>query len=83
MTQYFNDSPIERAEEDRYGITPFARALAKSIRSIKAPFGTCIALNGPWGSGKSSAINLIRHELESDSDEALEISEFKCWWYKG
>ena len=74
---------IERAEEDRYGITPFARSLAKSIRSIKAPLGTCIALNGPWGSGKSSAINLIRHELESDRDETVEISNFKCWWYKG
>ena len=83
MTQFFNDRPIERAEEDRYGITPFARSLAKSIRSIEAPFGTCIALNGPWGSGKSSAVNLIRHELESASDEALEISDFKCWWYKG
>ena len=83
MTQFFNDSPIKSAEEDRYGITPFARCLAKSIKSIKAPFGTCIALNGPWGSGKSSAINLIRHGLESDGDEALIISDFKCWWYKG
>ena len=83
MTKFFNDNPIKNAEEDRYGITPFARYLAKSIRSIKAPFGTCIALNGPWGSGKSSAINLIRHGLESDGDEALIISDFKCWWYKG
>ena len=83
MTQFFNDNPIKSAEEDRYGIVPFARLLAKSIRSIKAPFGSCIALNGPWGSGKSSAINLIRHELENDSDEALVISDFKCWWYKG
>ena len=83
MAQLFNDSPIEKTEDDRYGVTPFAKALAKSIRSVKAPLGTVIALNGPWGSGKSSAVNLIRHELENADDEALVISEFKCWWYQG
>ena len=45
--------------------------------------GTTIALNGAWGSGKSSAVNLIRCELEKAGDENLVISEFKCWWYRG
>ena len=83
MTQFFNDSPIEKAEDDRYGITPFAKSLAKSIKFIKAPVGTAIALNGPWGSGKSSAVNIIRHELKIADDKTLVISDFKCWWYKG
>jgi hypothetical protein len=47
MHDYFNDSPIETAEDDRYGITPFAKSIAKSILSIKRPIGTTIALNGP------------------------------------
>ncbi len=42
-----------------------------------------MALNGPWGSGKSSAVNLIRRELENAKDETLVISDFKCWWYRG
>ena len=87
MANYFNDSPIETADDDRYGIVPFAQSLAKSIRSIKAPVGTTIALNGPWGSGKSSAVNLIRGELEKAQDNAkddsLVITDFKCWWYRG
>ena len=81
--RYFNDSPIESAEDDQYGITPFAKSLAKSILSIKAPIGTTIALNGAWGSGKSSAVNLIRTELENANDEKLVITDFKCWWFRG
>jgi predicted KAP-like P-loop ATPase len=83
MTDYFNDSPIESPEDDRYGITPFAQALAKSILNIKKPIGTTIALNGPWGSGKSSAVSLIRGELKKVGEETLVLTDFKCWWYRG
>ena len=57
------------SEDDRYGITPFAESIAKSILSIKEPIGTTIALNGPWGSGKSSAVNLA---VRSQSCGALD-----------
>ena len=83
MNRYFNDSPIESAEEDRYAVTRFATALAKTISSIEKPLGTAIALNGPWGSGKSSVINIVRSELEIVGNETLVISDFKCWWYQG
>jgi predicted KAP-like P-loop ATPase len=83
MADYHNDSPIENFEDDRYGVTPFAKALAKSLININAPVGTTIALNGPWGSGKSSAVNLIRRELKNLGDEKLVVSDFKCWWYRG
>jgi hypothetical protein len=56
-----NDKPITAPSEDRYGIDPFAKALASSIRKLAAPEGTVIALNGPFGSGKSSAVNLVLH----------------------
>jgi hypothetical protein len=83
MKNYFNDSPIEDSEDDQYGVTPFAAALAKSILNIEEPIGTTIALNGPWGSGKSSAVNLIRSALSDANDPRLVITEFKCWWYRG
>jgi predicted KAP-like P-loop ATPase len=83
MTDYFNDSPIESPEDDRYGIAPFAQSLAKSILNIHKPVGTTIALNGPWGSGKSSAVNLIRGELKKAGEETLVLTDFNCWWYRG
>ena len=83
MSEYFNDSPIETLDDDRYGITPFAQSLAKSILNIKEPVGTTIALNGAWGSGKSSAVNLIRSELNKANDKTLVVTDFKCWWYRG
>ncbi len=83
MSNYFNDSPIERREEDLYGVASFSEALAKSILNIKDPIGTTIALNGAWGSGKSSTVNLIRAELSEAKDSHLIVTEFKCWWYRG
>jgi hypothetical protein len=83
MTDHFNDSPIENPEDDRYGISPFAESIAKSILNIRKPFGTTIALHGPWGSGKSSAVNLIRAVLAASPDTKLVVTDFKCWWYRG
>ena len=82
MSIILNDRPIKSADDDCYGVASFAKSLAQSIRAIEAPVGTTIALNGPWGSGKTSVINMVRHEIE-DADDDIVISDFKCWWYKG
>lgn len=80
----FNDAPITDPSADRFGIDPFAKALAASIRKIGSPEGTVVALNGHWGSGKSSAVNLVLHHLK-DAVDAGEISiiNFACWWFRG
>lgn len=83
MPQYFNDSPIERPSDDRYGIAPFADTIAKSILNIKDPIGTTIAIHGPWGSGKSSTVNLIKTALAVQKRSDLVVSDFKCWWFRG
>jgi predicted KAP-like P-loop ATPase len=81
---YFNDSPISDPEQDRFGIDPFARALARSIIELNSPVGAAIALNGAWGIGKSSAVNLIRHHLGGNQNhDALVVVDFKCWWFRG
>jgi predicted KAP-like P-loop ATPase len=57
--------------------------LATAVRKIKLPEGTVIALNGPWGSGKSSAVNLILHHLQ-DANQAGDIIvvNFACWRFR-
>ena len=83
MSEYFNDSPIESDADDQYGVTAFASAIATSIVTIKNPIGTTIAINGPWGAGKSSAVNLIRNQLDLKANKNLTVVDFKCWWYRG
>lgn len=79
-----NDKPIAEPSDDRFGIDPFAQTLAASIRKIKAPEGTVVALNGPWGSGKSSAVNLILHHLKDDVAKGeIVVVNFACWWFRG
>lgn len=83
MTDYLNDSPIEDFGQDHYRVGPFAKALAKSFLKITKPVGTTIALHGPWGSGKSSVVNLMKCELVTANDEKLVVNDFKCWWFRG
>jgi len=79
-----NDTPIDDPKEDLYGLDPFARAIAKSIERMDAPEGVVLAINGPWGAGKSSAINLIRHHLHPaiDNDDLVLVT-FNPWWFPG
>ncbi|MBT8766768.1 KAP family P-loop NTPase fold protein [Metapseudomonas boanensis] len=86
MTEHlhYNDQPIENPNEDRFGVDPFARALAASVRKMQSPLGAVIGLNGPWGSGKSSAVNLCKHHLtEAVQANELVIIDFACWWFRG
>jgi predicted KAP-like P-loop ATPase len=80
----FTDSPICVPADDAYGIDPFAGALARGIAGMGGPEGTVVAIHGPWGSGKSSAVNLIVHHLQ-DAIEAGEITlvRFNPWWFRG
>ncbi|GLR85289.1 KAP family P-loop NTPase fold protein [Bradyrhizobium iriomotense] len=79
-----NDSPISEPSEDRFGIEPFAKTLATGILQMTAPEGTVIALNGPWGSGKSSTVNLVRHHLAGAIEaEEIAVVDFACWWFRG
>lgn len=80
----YNDQPIESPSEDRFGVDPFARALAASVCKMQSPQGAVIGLNGPWGSGKSSAVNLCKHHLaEAVKAKELAIIDFACWWFRG
>src|SRR3954447_17918381 len=78
----YNDKPIEEPSEDRFGLDPFAKALSSSMRKLSAPEGTVIALNGPWGSAKSSTVNLSEYHLqEAIDDEELAMIASCCWWF--
>lgn len=79
-----SDLPISIPSEDRYELDPFAKTLALSIEAMPAATGVVLAVNGPWGSGKSSAIKLVKHHLaEAVQRGDLAIVSFNPWWFPG
>lgn len=77
----FDDVPITSPDNDRFGFDPFASAISDCIRSMENPLGSVVAIYGPWGSGKSSVINLVRHHLTKDAPD-LDVINFPAWMYR-
>ena len=83
-SNHFDDKPIEKPEDDKFGFDNFSYAIANSIAGNKKPEGTVVAIHGSWGTGKSSIVNLIKYYLANDPESNdIEILNFNCWWFKG
>lgn len=84
LVEGYNDFPIEDPSQDRFGMDGFAGALATAILKMRASYGSVIALNGQWGSGKSSVVNLVlRHLRPAELGGQIKILRFNCWWFRG
>lgn len=84
MSEFHDDSPILNPEDDLLGHNALAKSIAKCILSIPNPNGDVIAIHGPWGSGKSSVVNLVLHDLKrsEDKETTLVIIPFNSWCYR-
>lgn len=81
-TAFRSDSPIVVPEQDEIGIDAFAKAIARSIARSDASAGLVYAINGVWGSGKSSAVNLVLHHLDDEVRAGrLSVAAFNPWWF--
>ena len=69
MPKFHNDLPIEHPDDDKFEYGALAKAITDCIRGITHPIGSVVAINGPWGSGKSSLVHLVLHELNNNSSE--------------
>lgn len=57
----YRDIPVEKLEQDEFGIAKYVKALCSFIKSCDTPI--TIALQGEWGSGKSSYMKIIENCL--------------------
>lgn len=58
-----SDDPIGLNDEDALGLMPIARSMARFLRNTETRPTVAIAVTGPWGSGKTSLMNLVKEEL--------------------
>jgi type II secretory pathway predicted ATPase ExeA len=73
------DKPIVEHAEDRLRRAAFADALAGQIAAAGQD-GLVMAVTGPWGSGKTSLLNLI-HESLGQTDAV--VVRFNPWFFSG
>ncbi|UWE16599.1 KAP family P-loop NTPase fold protein [Herbaspirillum huttiense] len=78
------DRPSTDPAHDLFGHAPFAKTLAKAIHSYRSSDGIVLALYGPWGSGKSTVLAYVEHELEQGAEaERPVVVTFNPWWFSG
>ncbi len=78
------DLPSTNPNDDLFGHAPFAAQLANSIAQLTSEAGLVLALDGPWGSGKSTVLAYVRHYLaHQESAKNLVVVEFNPWWFAG
>ncbi|MGC5055006.1 KAP family P-loop NTPase fold protein [Micromonospora sp. DT48] len=76
-----SDNPIDRAEQDLLQRSRGAANLAGGIRDVDASGGYVVGVVGPWGSGKTSIVNMIGEALRREP--ALPVIEFNPWMFSG
>ena len=74
------DQPITANDKDLFQITPYKEALCEFIRGADTPM--TIALQGEWGSGKTSLMHQIRETLAKGGDDTKFFSVWINTWQK-
>ncbi len=69
----FTDAPLKPGDVDSLGFTPMALGLSRFIRNPKTQPPVTIAIEGVWGSGKSSVMSLLCGDLKK--------SRFRPVWF--
>ncbi len=72
----YTDQPVEKPKEDVFGVTPYIEGMSEFILHCSTPM--TIAIQGDWGSGKTSMMNLIRAKIEG---QMVCTHWFNTWQY--
>jgi hypothetical protein len=73
-----SEIPIKRKEEDVFERKNFACQVAEHLILSKNSPSLILAIEGKWGEGKTSTINLIKEKIKENSSDAA-IIDFNPW----
>jgi predicted KAP-like P-loop ATPase len=72
------DRPIRSPKEDKLGRTSFAARVARQIELLPEHESFVVAVQGPWGCGKTSLLNLIANRLD---EKEIAVVRFNPWLF--
>ena len=64
-TFVFSDRPIQSRQEDLLGRSRAAEAFTNLLMAKRDESSLCALINGEWGAGKTSLLNLVKENLKS------------------
>lgn len=73
------DAEITTFAEDRLGRTPFCRRVVERIAAAGRGPSVVFGLAGPWGAGKTSALNIIGDLLKQEHGCEWSVVRFTAW----
>lgn len=73
------DAAVEIAPDDRYGFVNIAENISRSILSLPQDASSVIGIEGAWGSGKTSLLNLILKSLDQNKDGHTHVLHISPW----
>ena len=74
------DTPIQDSKDDVLSRAKLAESFSEQILSLDASDGIVVGVLGPWGSGKTSFINLTQPHLKK---AGATILNFNPWMFSG
>lgn len=75
-----SDNPIKDLEGDVLNRNDSAKIFAGHVLQLDVSEGAVVGVIGPWGSGKTSFINLAKLEFEANN---IHVLDFNPWMFSG
>ena len=70
-----SDLPKTHIDQDELGFEPFVKKVSKGIKNYNQKECFVISVEGQWGIGKTTFMNLVKNEIQDD----VEILHFNPW----
>ena len=75
--EFSSDRPLSCKADDKLNRAAFADRVAEVLRGLPKGTGLVVGIHGPWGDGKTTVLNMLRGDLESDGRTV--VRDFNPW----